>query len=482
MHIKYIAGILLLAACTCAHTQTRFPVSISSNHRYLVDANNKPFPILGRTAWFIISQPESNYKEFIANTLEHGHNAIEMSVITHWPIGNHAPFNGRGDMPFTKRLDGSAWDGSLLFTDIKTQGPDLLTPNEKYWQYVDTFLTYCEEKGILVFMFPGYVGYAGGEQGWMRELVANGPRKTEAYGAWIANRYKNQKNIVWMLLGDFSAFNEEQKQAESALIKGLKSVPGQQSIQYSAEPQSGQNAAEHPVFGSEMTLNGSYTWELRTPVPMVARRAYAHSPAMPSFLLEEPYDEEGPDGNGYNPNAIQPVRRFQWWGWLSTCGGYISGNGYVWQFISPIWQQHLNTRAAMDMARLNSFVRSIEWWKLVPSGLNGMKALITDKNNVDTLPSYIAAAADPQGTLLVAYIPPAHSGSITINMTAMRSAAKASWLDPTTGLYTPAASTPVANIATHTFTPPPTNAAGEKDWVLLLTIYKERILPIEFRE
>jgi hypothetical protein len=28
--------------------------------------------------------------------------------------------------------------------------------------------------------------------------------------------------------------------------------------------------------------------------------------------------EATPDGNGVNPSATQPVRRFQWWGWLST--------------------------------------------------------------------------------------------------------------------------------------------------------------------
>src|SRR4029077_11794124 len=107
--------------------------------------------------------------------------------------------------------------------------------NELYWTFVDDFLAYCESKSILVFMFPGYVGYNGEEQGWMKELIANGATKTEAYGAWIATRYKNKKNIVWMLLGDMGKFNSEQRNAEAALIKGLKSVQDQQSVQYTAE-------------------------------------------------------------------------------------------------------------------------------------------------------------------------------------------------------------------------------------------------------
>ncbi len=321
------------------------PLTVSKDHHYLVDLNDKPFPILGRTAWFIISQPVNGYKAFIDNTISHGYNSIEMSVITHWPMGNHAPFNGEGEVPFLKRLNGEDWNGLLNYDSLQNGGdmPDFLSANEKYWTYVDQFLEYCEDKGILVFMFPAYVGYDGQEQGWMKEMVANGHQKIYSYGAWIASRYKKRRNIVWMLMGDMGRFNQKQIGVEQALIDGLKSVNGN-SIQFSAESNSGENAADNIHFGHEMTMNGVYTWSLKIPVPYLARKGYTHMPALPAFLLEEPYDEEGPDGNNYNPSATQPVRRFQWWGWLSSIGGYISGNGYVWQFVDPIWQQHLETK------------------------------------------------------------------------------------------------------------------------------------------
>jgi hypothetical protein len=274
-----------------------------------------------------------------------------------------------------------------------------------------------------------------------------------------------------MLLGDMGKFTEEEKNVEAALIKGLKSVRGQ-SGEYSAEASSGMNAADQPDFGHEMTLNGSYTWELKVPVPFIARKAYVHNPIIPSFLLEEPYDEEGPDGNNYNPNATQPVRRFEWWGWLSTIGGYIAGNAYIWQFVDPIWEQHLNTQAALDMSRLNVFIQSIAWWELIPSGLNGMKPLILDKNNIDTLAGYVSAAASPKGDLLVAYIPPAHRGPITVNMNVLINKVYARWFDPTNGQYHPINSPP-EHVASHSFTPPLHNSAGDADWVLVLTTKKQ---------
>lgn len=56
----------------------------------------------------------------------------------------------------------------------------------------------------------------------------------------------------------------------------------------------------------------------------LGRRAYAYSPIEPAFLLEDPYDEEDRTRIASTP-GVQPVRRSQWWGWLSTNGGTISG-------------------------------------------------------------------------------------------------------------------------------------------------------------
>ncbi|MBS1608667.1 MAG: DUF4038 domain-containing protein, partial [Bacteroidetes bacterium] len=435
--------------------QVVFPLKSSPNGHYLVDQNSKPFPILGRTAWFIISQPVEGYKTFIANCVSHGCNSIEMHVLDHDPRGNHPPFNGNGDLPFQKCLDGSSWKGSLVYKDAKLEAPDLTVPNENYWRFVDTFLSYCASKGILIFFFPAYLGYDGGEQGWMQELIANGSDKTQTYGAWIANRYKNQKNLVWMFLGDMGNFTEKQKDAEAALIKGLKSIPHQQSIFYSAEANGGQNSRDQIDFGNEMTLNGVYSWDKN--IPALGRKAYSQIPVMPSYLLEEPYDEEGPDGNSVNPNAIQPVRRFQWWGWLTTIGGYVAGNGYIWPFIEPRWEGHLNTPATVDMQKLNSFIKLYHWWELVPSGLDGMKTLIVSGGGEPSDSDYVAASATPSENLLIAYIPPAHRGSITVDMTAMKGKITARWYDPTSGDYKKVAGPPFANKGKREFTPPGKN-------------------------
>ena len=491
-----VSGLLALVFAVHALATTSFPVKPSADRRYLVDQGNVPFPIMGRTAWFIASLPGEDYRFYIDDSVARGYNAIELHVINHDPRGNNPPFNGKGDLPFLKRLNGTAWQGTLAYADPSSEAPDFTTPNEAYWSFVDGLLAYCELKGILVYFFPAYVGVKGSDQGWMREMLANGASRLQSYGAWIATRYKNRKNLVWMMGGDMGTapdtFDPAQNDVEAALLTGLSSVPEQRSTQFSAEWASGSIATDQPAFGSRMTLNGVYSWS--GDVNSHGRRAYANSPVRPAFLLEEPYDEEGPDGNGVNPNATQPVRRFQWWGWLSTIGGYVAGNGYVWPFRSPVWFQwrgwrnaikgyvagtghvwpfhaewsaHLDTQGSRDMARLNAFIKSVDWYKLVPSGLGGMRDLITAGGSSVDSNTYVAAAATPDGSLLVAYIPPSHTGSISIDMATMAGPVRARWFDPTSGDFREFANG-LGNTGSHSFVPPGRNSAGDGDWVLLL--------------
>jgi hypothetical protein len=89
----YISILITVLPCV-AGSQVVFPVKASADGRYLVDQNNKPFPILGRTAWAVISQPVNRYHAFIENTLLHGYTAIEMAFAG-------SPFINKGERQFT---------------------------------------------------------------------------------------------------------------------------------------------------------------------------------------------------------------------------------------------------------------------------------------------------------------------------------------------------------------------------------------------
>ncbi len=442
-----------------------FPLVTSADRRYLQDQNGQPFPILGRVSFSLASLNVSDYQTYLDDTAAKGFNAIELMLINR--SGNNAPFDANGQLPFVNLLDGTAWNGSMA----SGVNPDFTTPNETYWQHIDGILDYARQKGILCFAFPSYAGYNGNlADGWMIPMVANGTTKMTSYGSWIATRYKAYPNIVWLLGGDAgtgdAVFTSSELAVEQAMLSGMQSVSGQLSTQFSATWKAPCIYTDQtdPTLKAAGTLQGAYDWPDPT---SQCRRGYAYSPVMPAFLVEEPYDQEGPDGTGVDVFATQPVRRFQWWGWLSSIGGFVCGNGYVYRFVPGDWDTHLNTQGTLDMGRLNAFIKSIPWQTLVPSGLGGMKTLITAGGNNSGDSTYVAAAADPAGALLVAYVPPAHTGSITVDMTALSGPAQASWYNPTTAAYS-LISPSIGNTGTYTFAPPGDNGSGYADWVLVL--------------
>jgi hypothetical protein len=469
-----LTSLLIVAATQKVAPQSdpTFPLSQSADKHYVVDQLGVPFPIVGRALWELVSLTPADRAIILNDTANRGYTAVEMRAPSRTDNSPNPPFDGDGHLPFLKRLDGAAYTGRLSYGSINNEAPDFTTPNEAYWSFVDAIFNDALARGLAVVYFPAYNGYAGGQEGWMAEMVANGSTRMQAYGAWIAARYQNQPNIIWTIAGDFgngsNPYSGAQLAVEQAFVTGLRSV-GTKLI--TAEPDSGTLASQLPsTVGAAITLNGIYDFG-GDDIATLGRTAYALTgPVRPAIMIEEPYDQEGPDGTNKNDSATQPVRRFQWWGWLTAIGGFVHGNGYVIHFDGGgacCWKQHLNTTATQDATRQAAFMRSIPWYQLVPSGLSGMQTLITAGGGSPSSASYVAAAATPNGTYLVAYIPPAHNGSITVAMSALSSAVRARWFDPTNATYTTIGSA-LSNSGTRVFTPTGNNSAGQADWVLVL--------------
>ena len=70
--------------------------------------------------------------------------------------------------------------------------------------------------------------------------------------------------------------------------------------------------------------------------------------------------------------------------------------------------------------------------------------------------SHATAAATPDGSLAIVYIPTART--VSIDTKALAPGVKARWFDPTNGSY---------RDAQAPFTTPGKNSAGEEDWVLV---------------
>lgn len=455
-----------LARATAAAVEI-FPFAPDVTGRFLANAQGAPVPIIGRTAWGIQTLSAADRAEFLDDTVARGYTAIECQIPGNLPNIFNNPFDCNGNLPFIKLLDGSTWT-SGSFAGSK---PDLSTPNPPFWANADDIVADCRSRRLQMYWFSAYLGIDSGE-GWRDTMTANGDPATVAYGTFIANRYKPQPHIVWCTAGDTaSGFDPE-----NDLITGIQAVSSQRSgPQFSAERNGGSISSDGSgALGAAMTLNGAYGWP---DAIAMCRRAYAFGTttrAIPAYLIEGPYDQEGPDGTGVNTLATQPVRRWPWWAIIETIGGFIQGNGYIWRFApsgTPLatdnWKNHKGTQTTQDITRLAAFWKSIAWWTLVPSGQGSIGTLITSGVGTVDNANYVAAACNPAGTLWVAYAGPSRASTIDVDMTKMSGTALARWWNPTTAAFTTVGS--FANTGTHTFTWPGDNGSGFSDWVLVMT-------------
>jgi hypothetical protein len=492
------AGTLSVAAV--ASSSSIFPLTIDAGGRYLKKNDGTPFLICGDTTWSLfVDIPLAGINSFLATITGQGFNAVSGNAIEHHYSVVKPPKERSGLLPFTKRMDGATYTGTPNgttssngtqgqfaadnYSSISTQAPDPTFPNNSYWQACETILDACLAHNVAVFVWPGYLGFHAGDEGWLQEMVvwdsvtgaggftgqsfANATKsKMWNYGAWLADRWKAYPHIVWVMGGDYGSGTQTLSSPESAavsnLMAGLKSVASQQSVFYTAHWDRVSIATDTVLAAGSFDINGSYCGE---EVAETTRLAYAHSPTSPAMVIEYFYEDDLFGGS-------VPYRKYMYWGFLAGIAGGLFGNEQIWRFDdgSPgtDYTTLLSTQATLDASRQFAFWKARPWHRLKPSGLGGIGTLVTAGGGTASPQSttYVTAAATPEGDLLLAYLPPDHTGSVTIDMTKLSATAQARWFDPANATFTTIGA--FSNSGTHAFTPPGTNSAGDADFLLVL--------------
>src|SRR5262249_27227351 len=250
---------------------------------------------------------------------------------------------------------------------------------------------------------------------------------------------------LWVIGGDF--FPPTGSEGETRLHKILEGVKAAGATQVQAGDWSAPSlSTDEAAFASSMDVNAVYTYGTggNGLTYSEARIGYSHSPAIPAYLKETGYEAEG-----WIPGDPTSVRKYEYWAVLggSTAGGFY-GHRDIWEFATDSWssgfpfghqrwQLSLDAPGALDWHRLGQLLGSLPWFKLFPSGLAGMRTLVTAGGGTLGGSDYVAAASASDGRALLAYVPPTGTGprSITIDMAAMSGASRARWFDPASGEY-----------------------------------------------
>jgi hypothetical protein len=172
--------LMLFAMSTSSSAQKK--LAVSSNHRFLADENGNPFFWLGDTGWLLfLKLNREEAEKYLEDRREKGYNVVQAMV-----LHNIAAENVYGD-------------SALINKNVSTP---LITPGNNfsdnvqydYWDHVDYIIDLAAQKNLYMALVP--VWGTNVKSGWVQRADA------QTYAQWLANRFKDKWNIVWLNGGD----------------------------------------------------------------------------------------------------------------------------------------------------------------------------------------------------------------------------------------------------------------------------------------
>ena len=180
-----ITTISLLLAVLCSFSigeKEPSLLKISTNQRYFQTSDGAPFFWMGDTGWLLFSKLKRHEAEhYLETRSQQGFNVIQVMLLHDVKLtnayGDSALINGNVDMPLLTEGD--------AFADEEAYD---------YWDHVDYIINIAAQKGMYMAMVPVW-----GTHVRHGKLTA---KQAETYAKWLALRYKNKSNIIWLNGGD----------------------------------------------------------------------------------------------------------------------------------------------------------------------------------------------------------------------------------------------------------------------------------------
>jgi hypothetical protein len=452
---KAVIAALALATATAfpAMAQERTPLlKVSANGRYL-EAGGKPFFWLGDTGWLLLSKLDrEQVEQYFTARERQGFTVIQVMVLHRPEMAN--PLTGPALV-----------DGDVARPRV-TPGNDPSKPGEyDYWDHLDWVVDRAAAHGLYVALVPAWGTFAE-----MRKLtVDNAP----IYGRFLAERYRDKPNIVWINGGDTHA--DMATLTWRALGETIKSIDHNHLMTFHPFGRTDSSWVFHDAAWLDFNMfqSGHQDYAQDT-----QRCAYGEDnwryieddwkrrPAKPTIDGEPSY-ENIPHGLDFVQFPIwqtADARRYAWWSVLAGAFGHTYGENSVMQFYTPgekaaywpkiSWQDGLRAPGGGQMRFLKDLILSRPYFERVPD-----QSLIIGNGT-----RYDRVAATRGSGYAIAYSYTGKPFRVQLGKTSGQRV-RASWYDPRTG-QTQAIGT-FANRGKRLFTPPGTPTPGN-DWALLL--------------
>ena len=460
-HRRSIA--LLLWACILAaggsggETPARLgTLSVSDNGRFLRDEQGNPFFWLGDTGWLLFTKLDRNEaKAYLDDRAAKGFNVIQVVALHSLSVRN------RYGKP-------ALIDGNVAAPATTPGNSREHEPQYDYWDHVDYVIGLAEQRGLYMALVPVWGSNVRGGR------VEEEP--VRRYAEWLANRYRERSNIIWLNGGDApgNEFTSIWKAIGSTihardpqhLMTFHPRGRLQSSMWFHGEPWLDFNMFQsgHRRYDQDDTAlkYGEDNWRY-------AAWDYQLEPAKPTIDGEPSY-EDTPQGlhDPAEPRWTDwDVRRYAYWSVFAGCFGFTYGHNSVIQFYRPedtepaygasrYWREALDAPGATQLLHLKHLVLSRPYFSRRPH-----PSLIPDTTQGERY-DYLAATSGTGYALVYA----CNGRTITIDPDQLEGTSVAAcWYNPRNGKTTPIGVYRTDGLPT--FDPPGAKGCGN-DWVLIL--------------
>lgn len=462
-----LSGLISLALFGCGSNKKSLSskpgLQISENGRYFTEAG-KPFFWLGDTGWLLFNKlTREQAVQYLEDRKQKGFNVVQAMVLHTVPSVN---------------IYG---DSSLIAGDIAkpavTEGADFAdTKQYDFWDHIDYVIDQAKERGIYMALVPVW--------GTNVKDKKVSPEQAKIYAEFLAKRYKDKTNIIWLNGGDIKG--SEVMNVWEVIGSTLRSNDPNHLITFHPRGRTGSSEWFHHAkwLDFNMVQSGHRRYDQDTSAKeqwhygednwKYIEKDYNLKPVKPTIDGEPSY-EGIPQGlhNVKEPRWNDAdVRRYGYWSVFAGAFGYTYGDNSVMQMYDPKdkkaaygatlpWQEALNEPGAGQMQHLKNLMLS--------RGEEAYLSRVPDQ-------SLIAGAAGGDGEkynrLLATrgdgyiFVYTYNGRNIPVKMGVLPGTeVKASWFNPRDGKSTPIGN--IENKDSHTFDPPGSEKDGN-DWVLIL--------------
>ncbi|MCB2377319.1 glycoside hydrolase family 140 protein [Hymenobacter sp. BT635] len=433
-------------------------LKVSANGRYLQTEAGQPFFWLGDTGWLLFNKLKREEAEtYLEDRRKKGFNVIQVMVLHQVPsvnvYGDSALVRGNVARPLT--TPGNAATDAAQYD---------------FWDHVDYIVDLAAKKGLYMGLVPV----------WGTNVKAGKVNQQQAktYATFLAERYKNRPNIIWLNGGDIAG--SDSLKVWHTIGSTLKSLDPNHLVTYHPRGrtqssdwfhnaswldfhmyQSGHRRYEQDTSRNEKKHFGEDNWRYQ----LVDNTL---KPLKPS-LDGEPSYEGIPQGLH---DIKQPrwtdadVRRYGYWSVFAGAFGYTYGQNSVMQMHSAfdkgsaygskeLWSEALNAPGASQMVHLRNLMLSRRFFERVPD-----QSLIAGE--VGEKYDRLFATRGNSYAFIYTYT----GRNIKVNMGKIQSTeVQAAWYNPRDGKITVIGKFP--NTGVREFNPPGEPKNGN-DWVLTL--------------